>query len=70
VLAGVGGARFTGRWSPNVVAGIALDSFGSFPALDVGLRAGVLGHYDVLDFESLVAMMHLHLAVIFRFGGK
>jgi len=67
-LVGVGGARFEGRWSPNVVAGIALDSFKVFSAYDVGVRAGVFSAYDVLNFKRLVVMFHLHLGVIVRFG--
>jgi hypothetical protein len=67
-ISGVGGARFEGRWSPNVVAGIALDSFKVFPAYDVGVRAGVISSYDVLNFKRLVVMFHLHLGVIVRFG--
>jgi hypothetical protein len=70
VAAGVGGARFEGRWSPNVVAGAALDSFKVFPGYEVGVRAAVFASYDVIDFERMLVMMHLHLGVVFRFGGR
>ncbi|MDJ0765605.1 MAG: hypothetical protein QNJ97_21665 [Myxococcota bacterium] len=69
-ISGVGGARFTGRWAPTVVAGIALDSFLFFDPVDVGIRAGFVGHYDVLEYERLVVMLQLNLGVIFRFGKR
>jgi hypothetical protein len=70
VAAGIGGARFEGRWSPNVVAGAALDSFKVFPSSEVGVRLAVFASYDVLDFERMLVMMHLHLGVVVRFGGR
>lgn len=70
VAAGVGGARFEGRWSSNVVAGAALDSFKVFPNYEVGVRVGVFSSYDVLDFKRMLVMMHMHLGVVLRFGGR
>jgi len=70
VAAGVGGARFEGRWSSNVVAGVAFDSFKVFPAYEVGIRIGLFGSYDVLDFTEMLVMMQLHLGVVIRFGGR
>lgn len=70
VAAGVGGARFEGRWSPNVVAGAALDSFKVFPTYEIGVRAGVFGSYDVIEFKRMLVMLHLHLGVVVRFGGR
>jgi hypothetical protein len=68
VQSGIGGARFEGRWSPMVVAGVALDSFKGFGSYEVGVRAGVLGAYDVLEPRKLTVMLHLHLGVVVRFG--
>jgi len=70
VEAGVGEARFEGRWSTNVVAGAAFDSFKVFPSYEVGVRVGIFGSYDVLDFQRMLVMMHLHLGVVVRFGGR
>lgn len=68
VASGVGGARFEGRWSPTVVAGVALDSFRLFGGYEVGARVGVFGAYDVIEPRRLTVMLHLHLGVILRFG--
>jgi len=70
VVSGIGGARFEGRWSPNVVAGVSIDSFRVLEDIDVGLRVGVLGSFDVLDIERLIVMMHVQLGVVVRFGGR
>ena len=70
VQSGVGGARFEGRWSPTVVAGVALDSFKPFSSYEVGVRAGVQGAYDVIRPRRLTVMLHLHLGVIIRFGRR
>jgi hypothetical protein len=69
-VAGVGGARFEGRWSSNVVAGVAFDSFKDFTTYEVGVRIGVFGSYDVLNLKEMLVMMHLHLGVLVRFGGR
>lgn len=68
IISGVAMSRFSQRWSPNVVAGVALDSFRLVPPFDVGVRASVVGHYDVTDLERLVVILQLYLGVIFRFG--
>jgi len=68
VQSGIGGARFEGRWSPMVVAGVALDSFKDLGGYEVGVRAGLLGAYDVLQPRRLTVMLHLHLGVVMRFG--
>lgn len=68
LITGVGMSQFSKRWALNVVAGIALDSFRDVGPFEVGLRAAVEGHYDVLDYERLVVILQLHLGVIFRFA--
>lgn len=68
LISGLGAARFTGRWSPNVLAGIALDSFRVVRPFEIGLRAALIGHYDVIDYKRLLVMMQLYLGIIFRFG--
>jgi hypothetical protein len=69
IISGIGISRFTvGRWSPNVVAGVALDSFRLVGSFEVGVRASILGHYDVIEYQRLVVILQLYLGVIFRFG--
>jgi hypothetical protein len=68
VQSGIGGARFEGRWSPMVVAGVSLDSFKDLGAYEVGVRAGLLGAYDVIEPRKLTVMLHVHLGVVLRFG--
>jgi hypothetical protein len=69
IISGIGISRFTGdRWSPNVVGGVALDSFRRVQSFEVGVRASVAGHYDVIEYKRLVVILQLYLGVIFRFG--
>ncbi len=68
LITGLGTARFTTRWAPTVVAGVALDSFRFFDPVEIGIRIGCVGYYDVIHYERLVAMLQLNLGVIFRFG--
>jgi hypothetical protein len=68
VQSGIGGARFEGRWSPMVVAGVSLDSFKDLGSYEVGVRAGLLGAYDVIEPRKLTVMLHIHLGVVIRFG--
>ena len=68
VLSGLGISRSDNEWVPIVVAGVGLDAFRKLSNIEIGLRAGVQGGYNVWDFERLVVMMQLQLGVIFRFG--
>ncbi|MCP4679426.1 MAG: hypothetical protein GY854_28845 [Deltaproteobacteria bacterium] len=70
LISGIGGARFPDRWSPTVIGGVALDSFRYFDPLEIGVRVGFIGYYDVIHYERLVAMLQLNLGVIFRFGAR
>jgi hypothetical protein len=69
IISGIGISRFTGdRWSPNVIGGVALDSFRRIQSFEVGVRASVAGHYDIIEYKRLVVILQLYLGVIFRFG--
>ncbi|MCP4600607.1 MAG: hypothetical protein GY847_08770 [Proteobacteria bacterium] len=68
IISGVGAARFTERWSPTLVGGVALDSFRFFDPIEIGIRIGFIGYYDVIKYERLVVMLQLNLGVVFRFN--
>ena len=70
IISGVGVSQFEGNWVSTLIAGAALDVFREFSNVELGLRAGVQGGFNVLDIQRLTVMMQLHLGVIVRFNLK